>query len=70
MDGDYSANRLIIYAKDDPRYAGIIEDDTFPLNLTNVNTSPAYKRLYVYVRIFYDTGCGQAWQDTNLQAMP
>ena len=58
------AGRIVIKSKDDPRYAGAVTEDTFTVNLADVDTN---KNFAVYVRIFYDTGCGQAFQDTNLQ---
>lgn len=57
------AGRLVVRSKDDPRYAGEITEDEFYVNLTDVDKE---KYFAAYVRIFYDTGCGQAFQDTNL----
>ena len=58
------AGRIVIKSKNDQRYAGAITEDTFTLNLADVDRG---KNFAVYVRVFYDTGCGQAFQDTNLQ---
>lgn len=57
------AGRLVVKSKDDPRYAGAVTEDEFYVNLSDVDKE---KYFAVYVRIFYDTGCGQAFQDTNL----
>lgn len=62
-DGCY-ASRLVVYSKDDPRYIGEIKADTFSVNFDDVDRD---KYVAVYVRVFYDTGCGQAYLDTNLQ---
>lgn len=61
---DHSAMRLVVYSKDDQRYAGAIDSDSFTIDSSGISTS---RYIAYYVRIFYDTGCGQAWQDTNLQ---
>lgn len=59
---DYGASRLTIYSKDDPRYAGALNADTLSINVSDI------RNLHVgyYVRVFYDTGCGQAYQDSNV----
>lgn len=59
---DYTASRLTIYSKEDPRYAGALSGDTLEINVSDI------KDVHVgyYVRVFYDTGCGQAFQDSNI----
>ena len=55
---------MTAFSKANPRAWGIItpakNETTFSIDLT------AHGSVYIgyYVRIFYDTGCGQAWQDT------
>ena len=63
IDGDYSATRLTIHSKDDPRYAGALTGDTLTLNVSGIS-----KTTYVgyYVRVFYETGYGQAHLDSNV----
>jgi hypothetical protein len=56
------AGRVTIKSKDDPRYAGEITEDEFYINLTEVPD----RYFAAYVRVFYDTGCGLAFQDTNV----
>jgi hypothetical protein len=56
------AGRVTIESKDDPRYAGEITEDEFYINLTEVPD----RYFAAYVRVFYDTGCGLAFQDTNV----
>lgn len=56
------AGRVTIKSKDDPRYAGEITEDEFYINLTAVPD----RYFAAYVRVFYDTGCGLAFQDTNV----
>jgi hypothetical protein len=60
---EYTASRLTIYSKDDPRYAGTLNG-----NEQNIDVSDLVGKGYVgyYVRIFYNTGCGQAHKDTNI----
>lgn len=70
ISGDYSATRLTIYSGDDWRYAGAMTDADKNVNLTDVNTNTSYPALYVYARVFYDTGFGQAYEDTPLQQFP
>ena len=59
-----TAGRMTAFSKANPRAWGIItpakNETTFSIDLT------AHGSVYIgyYVRIFYDTGCGQAWQDT------
>lgn len=59
---EYTAGRLTIYSKEDPRYAGVMMDDSVTINIS------AIKNRYVgyYVRVFYDTGCGQAFKDSDV----
>lgn len=64
-DASYTAGRLTIYSKNDPRYAGALASDTLNFNLNMNDVGSPY--VGYYVRVFYETGCGQAFQDTNIQ---
>lgn len=57
-----TATRLTIESKENPKYAGTISSDVFQIDDRKI------KNPYIgyYVRIFYDTGFGQAYQDTNV----
>ena len=59
---EYTASRLTIYTKEDPRYAGAMDGKGVTIDTSKLRSS------YVgyYVRVFYDTGCGQAHLDTNI----
>ena len=59
---EYTASRLTIYLKEDPRYAGAMDGDGVTIDISKLKNS------YVgyYVRVFYDTGCGQAHKDSNI----
>lgn len=75
MDGDYSAMRLTIYKMDDPRYAGALEpEEGEPTFSFDVDMSAFRKEVEydygAYVRVFYETGCGQAWQDALADGRP
>lgn len=64
-DTSYTAGRLTIYSKNDPRYAGVLANDTLQFNLDMSAVGSPY--VGYYVRVFYETGYGQAFQDTNIQ---
>lgn len=59
---DYGASRITIYSKEDPRYAGALTGDTLTINASELPE----KYIGYYVRVFYNTGCGQAFKDTNV----
>lgn len=59
-----TAGRMTAFSKSNPRAWGVItptgNTTTFNVDLTG------HGSVYIgyYVRLFYETGCGQAWQDT------
>lgn len=60
-DPAYVAGRLTIHSATDPKYARG-SDYTNTIDLYDANA----KYEYFYVRVFYDTGCGQAYKDSAL----
>ena len=75
-DPSYTASRLSVSDNLNPNFAGKFPEGAFTIythgsgeisymsNFTiDLETMPE-KYEYFYIRVFYDTGCGQAWQDS------
>ena len=61
-DTKYCASRITIDRNELPVYAGYSRSGTHVIDLSN-----AYEKYtHFYVRVFYETGCGQAYQDSNV----
>ena len=65
-DPNYTANRITIYSKENPMYAGTMDGNSVTIDTRVIGrTYPGY-----YVRFFLDTGCGQAHIDSPVVMFP
>lgn len=62
--GRTDGERLVIHSKEDPRYAGALYGDDLDIDMSEIRAKTTKKGYYV--RVFYDTGVGQAYQDSPI----
>ena len=63
-DPSITAAKMVAYSKDEHRYLGAMDESGVTIDtsaIANLNHIVGY-----YVRVCYDTGCGQAHKDTNI----